>query len=256
MISRERIMAMDHNFLSSMGQLMSNSVLGEFFDSYRFGIYTSGIPDDNWNIVFVKRTTSKPRKVVEQWEQFFAQRKMSFRIRFSPGVERDFLTLLDESGYEKVDPVPVMTLDKIPEKMDEKDDLMIRKVATPEELRDFQEAGEKGFSLPTGAGPYVMTEQTFRLPEIEMFLGYSEGKPVCTSMLFQTGDIAGIYWVSTLPEYRRRGFGEAITLRAVIAGKNRGCTLANLQASAMGKPVYERIGFDNPYDYLAYRSPK
>jgi GNAT superfamily N-acetyltransferase len=238
-----------------MGQLMSNSVLGEFFDSYRFGIYTSGIPDDNWNIVFVKRTTSKTQKVVEHWEQFFAQRKMRFRVRFSPGTEGDFLPILREKGYEKVDSVPVMTLENLPEKMDEKDDLIIRKVATPEELHDFQEAGEKGFSLPNGSGPYVMTEQTFLLPEIEMFLGYSEGKPVCTSMLFRSGEIAGIYWVSTLPEYRNRGFGAAVTLKAVIAGKDRGCTLANLQASAMGKPVYERIGFDNPYDYLAYRSP-
>jgi GNAT superfamily N-acetyltransferase len=255
MLSREKIVTMDHNFLVSMGQLMSNSVLGAFFDSYRFSIYTSGIPDDNWNVVFVKRTTSKPLKVIEDWEQFFTQRQMRFRVRFSPGTEVDFLPLLRNRGYQKADSVPVMTLENLPEKMNEKDDLIIRKVVTPEELHDFQEAGEKGFSLPNGAGPYVMTEQTFNLPEIEMFIGYSEAKPVCTSMLFQTGAIAGIYWVSTLPEYRKRGFGEAITLKAVIAGKDRGCTLANLQASAMGKPVYERMGFDNPYDYLAYRSP-
>jgi hypothetical protein len=42
---------------------------------------------------------------------------------------------------------------------------------------------------------------------------------------------------------------------AVMAGKNRGCAFTVLQASAMGKPVYERLGFDHPYDYPACQSP-
>lgn len=255
MLSKEKIAAMDHNFVVAMGMLMSNSVLGEFFDSYRAGIYNSGLPDDHWNVVFVKRTTKKTREVMEKWEQFFASRGLPFRVFFPPDLEGAFLPLLQEKGYTKSDAMPVMTLDAFSGKTDESSGLVIRKVTTPEELRDYQDAEEKGFSLPAGSGSYVITEQTFMLPEVEMFIGYAEGKPACTSMLFPTGAVAGIYWVSTVPEYRNRGFGAAIAMRAVMAGREKGCTLSVLQASAMGKPVYERIGFDHPYDYPTYRSP-
>jgi hypothetical protein len=255
LISKEKIASMDHNFLLAMGLLMSNSTFGEFFDSYRIGIYSSGIPNERWNVVFVKRTTSKPQRVVEKWEQFFVPRRLPFRVLFSPGVEGEFLPLIHKKGYQNAESVPVMFLENLPAKVDERSDLGIRKVSTLEELGDFQEAGEKGFSLPSGTGPYVTTEQTFMLPDIEMFVGYAKGRPACTSMLLRTGVVAGIYWVSTLPEYRDRGFGAAITLRAVLAGQAKGCTFASLQASSQGKPVYERIGFENPYNYLAYRSP-
>jgi GNAT superfamily N-acetyltransferase len=256
MFNRETTIAINHNFLMAMGSLMSNSVLGEFFDSYRMGIYTSGIPEDHWNVVFLKRTAKRPQEIMEKWEQFFASQKLPFRVLFPRGLEGAFLPLLRERGYQTSDPLPVMTLGKLPEKMDHRGDLVIRQVRTAEELLDFQEAGEKGFSLPEGSGSFVITEQTFLLPEVEMFIGYSENQPVCTSMLFRTGNVAGIYWVSTLAEYRNRGFGAAITLRAILAGKDHGCRLASLQASSMGKPVYVRLGFDNPYDYLDFRSPR
>jgi GNAT superfamily N-acetyltransferase len=256
MFNREITIAIDHNFLMAMGTLMSNSVLGEFFDSYRMGIYTSGIPEDHWNVVFLKRMAKRPQEIMEKWEQFFASRKFPFRVLFPKGLESAFLPLLRERGYKASDPLPVMTLENLPEKMDHNDDLVIKQVGTLEELRDFQEAGERGFSLPEGSGSFVMTEQTFLLPEVEMFIGYTENQPVCTSMLFRTGNVAGIYWVSTLPEYRNRGFGAAITLQAIMAGKDQGCRFVSLQASSMGKPVYTRMGFDNPYDYLDFRSPR
>jgi GNAT superfamily N-acetyltransferase len=255
MLNKETSLAVDHNYLVSMGALMSNSVSGEFFDSFRMGIYCSGIPDERWNVVLVKRTTQKTQKTVDKWEQFFAPRKFPFRVLFPIDLESAFLPILNERGYKPADPVPVMTLESLPEKTGDHDGLIIRQVTTMEELRDFQQTGEKGFSMPEGSGPFVMTEQILRLPEVEMFIGYAEGRPACTSLLFRTGSVAGIYWVSTLPEFRNRGFGAAITLRAVSAGKDKGCQLASLQASAMGKPVYARIGFDNPYDYLAFHSP-
>jgi predicted acetyltransferase len=58
-----------------------------------------------------------------------------------------------------------------------------------------------------------------------------------------TGDVAGIYFVSTLAEFRRRGFGEAMTWRAIADARTTGCTLSYLQASRMGRHIYEGMGF-------------
>lgn len=55
--------------------------------------------------------------------------------------------------------------------------------------------------------------------------------------------VGGIYMVATLPEARRRGFGEAVTAAATNSLFDDGASAVVLQASAMGEPIYERMGF-------------
>jgi predicted acetyltransferase len=56
--------------------------------------------------------------------------------------------------------------------------------------------------------------------------------------------VAGIYWVGTVPDARRRGLAEIATRAAGNAGFERGMRVAALQASAMGYPVYLRMGYE------------
>ena len=50
-------------------------------------------------------------------------------------------------------------------------------------------------------------------------------------------------YVATLPSARRRGFGAAITLAALLDGRNLGYRIGVLQSSDQGFPVYRRMGF-------------
>ena len=75
------------------------------------------------------------------------------------------------------------------------------------------------------------------------FLGRLAGAPVATATLLPAGGIGGIYDVSVVPEARRRGIGTAMTLAALREAARLGYEIAFLQPSAMGRPLYERIGF-------------
>jgi len=55
--------------------------------------------------------------------------------------------------------------------------------------------------------------------------------------------------VGTLEAQRGRGFGEVMTAHAARQGRARGCDHASLQASVMGRPVYERMGFRQNREY-------
>jgi hypothetical protein len=52
--------------------------------------------------------------------------------------------------------------------------------------------------------------------------------------------VAGVYNVATSVAARGRGFGEALTWRATLADPS---LPAVLQSSAMGRPIYERMGY-------------
>jgi ribosomal protein S18 acetylase RimI-like enzyme len=46
-----------------------------------------------------------------------------------------------------------------------------------------------------------------------------------------------------VPEARRRGIGTALTVAALQAGRADGYEIAFLQPSAMGRGLYEHLGF-------------
>lgn len=56
-------------------------------------------------------------------------------------------------------------------------------------------------------------------------------------------DLAWIGMVLTLPEYRKRGFGRMLMLHALEFEKSRGIARVGLDATDMGYPLYESLGF-------------
>jgi hypothetical protein len=57
------------------------------------------------------------------------------------------------------------------------------------------------------------------------------------------GGVAGIYWVGTLEEARRKGIGKIITLMPLYKAKEAGYETAILQSSEIGFNLYKKIGF-------------
>lgn len=78
---------------------------------------------------------------------------------------------------------------------------------------------------------------------LSFYIGYYQGTPVATSMTIRHDEIVGLHWVATLPEYRGKGVGFAISHKPLLDAQAQGCTQAILLATTMGKPVYEKIGF-------------
>jgi hypothetical protein len=73
--------------------------------------------------------------------------------------------------------------------------------------------------------------------------GYLDGKPVATNMLFNSGGVASIYAVATLPSGARQRDRRGITLKPLLMAREMGFRHAVLFSTEMGVRVYERIGF-------------
>lgn len=84
------------------------------------------------------------------------------------------------------------------------------------------------------------------------FLGLLDNKPVATAALFEGKEAAGIYWVGTLPEARKRGIASALTRHVLLKAKKYGYEIAVLNASSQGHSIYQRIGFTDYYPTSIY----
>ena len=74
-------------------------------------------------------------------------------------------------------------------------------------------------------------------------MGCIEGKAVATSLVGFSDCGAALYCIGTLPDYRGRGIGTAVTCACLEAAKLNHMPCAVLYGSEMGKPMYEKLGF-------------
>lgn len=66
-----------------------------------------------------------------------------------------------------------------------------------------------------------------------------------------TGLSARLASVTTLPEFRRRGYGRAVTKAFIEAARVRGCVTVSLNVRAPAEPLYRSLGFIRLSDAMA-----
>jgi len=88
--------------------------------------------------------------------------------------------------------------------------------------------------------------------ESRFYLGFYNGKPVSTLLLYLSSEVAGLHAVSTLPDYRNKGFGLAISGVALKEAYKLGYKISVLQASELGEKVYRKFGFNKYCNIFSY----
>ena len=131
----------------------------------------------------------------------------------------------------------------------------IRRVTDPSGLADHVITAADGFGMPVSWVEAVMSDAVLAHPDAFVYVGYTDGAPVTSGLGFRTGRTIGVYNIATVESARRRGYGAAMTMRIVDDGAAAGCDVAILQASEMGLPIYERLGFRLVLEYDAFVDP-
>ena len=85
------------------------------------------------------------------------------------------------------------------------------------------------------------------------YLGIVHGVAVSIISIVAAGGALGIYSLATLPQYRRKGYGEALLRYAVARERERtGLERLVLQSTEAGHSLYKRLGFRDVTKYTVY----
>ena len=68
------------------------------------------------------------------------------------------------------------------------------------------------------------------------------------------GRVAYIMNMFTFPEYRKQGIGAELLKRIVEEAKKRGYKTIKLNATDMGKPLYEKYGFKDGHGEMIFKA--
>jgi GNAT superfamily N-acetyltransferase len=167
-----------------------------------------------------------------------------------------FSALMGELGLTLDEGImPGMALDPIPSGLPTTaPGLELRLVGDADALRDHAIVAAHGFGLSEAVVLAFIGDELWARDGAKAYTGYADGRPVTSGFSIRSGDTLGIFTIATEPDARGRGFGAAMTGRLIVDGAAAGCTIAALQASVMGRPIYERLGFRLVQEYDVYLS--
>ena len=222
--------------------------------SARFGAVRAiaiGVDVAFYNPVLALDSAARPEDVMAAIE-WIESKGVPASVQARDDVEGIVRPVLEAVGMvADPTPTPALVLEPVPAAPVPPDEIEIS-VGGRELLRDWHEALESGAVFRRLFGRDLVSD-----PDIRLAVGYLDGQPVSSAAAIRSGPTIGIYAVATVERARRRGIGRAVTWAVIEAGRSAwGSTIAILQSSQMGLPVYRSMGFEEVATYTEYERPK
>lgn len=223
-------------------------------------VVRSEIADNYFNLVISPRFTKENAKErLQHIVSIFQEKKLPFSLELSPLDTPDNLKeLLIESGFSIADDSYGMSLEL--DKWGKNSahflpDLEFFHVQNHATLHDFSKV-----IVATGESPRFFEDVLSKAPEVlykdgaalEMYIAYADSIPVAAGIVLFHANVAGIYYLSTDPCHRKKGYGTAMMEQLLVRAKNKGYHLATLQATKEGHSIYKRLGFVDIATYTEF----
>jgi GNAT superfamily N-acetyltransferase len=77
----------------------------------------------------------------------------------------------------------------------------------------------------------------------ENYVAYLDGEAAAAVVILPVDGDASVWDVATMPDARGRGLCRRLLHRALWDARAAGCDFSSLQATKLGEPVYERLGY-------------
>nr|BFD95177.1 hypothetical protein KitaXyl93_65370 [Kitasatospora sp. Xyl93] len=166
-------------------------------------------------------------------------------------------TAADEAGLQFAFPGTGMAGDILPVPEPAHPELTFVRVTTDEHLRAYADINSLGYGFPLEDGRDGLLGSALWKKDVHAYLALRDGVPVACAGTVETDGRLFVVLVATDPRWQRRGYGEAVTRKALHEGaRATGLTRATLHATVAGAPVYPRIGFEanSPIHFYALKA--
>jgi len=258
---REVVKGIEGNFVEFF-RYWGSSPFVEMKDTNDLRWIDSGVKFPLFNHVFhTKLRCENPQKEILDTLSHFRERNLPVLWSVFPSSEpRNLRDRLETLGLNRLGDKPGMAMNVEDLKEDRRPlpKLKIDIVESEEDLARFVDVTAKSFDVAgSDSRTFLKILSSLVAKSHSVFacyLGCLDRQPVATGVLFKAADVSGVYWIGTIPEARGKGIGTRMTRRIMTEGKESGYSLAVLQATDIGEPVYKRMGFRRYLSYTLFSS--
>jgi hypothetical protein len=216
---------------------------GEVIELDGLVLALSNLPADDQSVTLVEREPVESVAALTAAEERFTSRGLPFGVKVvvgrTPGVEGAIRSLgLARAVSEPVMAARVEDLAHGPAP----DAVSIRRVATQDDRAVAIAVEVEVFGTERAVAEALVPRSSADQPGQRSYVATIGDAPVATAHVRLHERVVGVFGVGTVDAARRRGIGAAITSFAVRDHLDV-AELAWLESSALGRSVYERLGF-------------
>jgi len=218
-------------------------------------IIETPIRDDTFNYVLRTRfTKTNAKKRVIETLSLYSDKNLPFAWWLSSSDTPSTLEdILIENDLDLKDVYSGMALKLSP--IVSKTELTFERALRQDQLLEFTKVLES-----VGVHKAMYADVYSRIPpslyqegsSLEFFIGKKGSHAIVTGILLFYAGVAGIYYVATRPEERRKGFGTQMIQHLLQRAEERGYHIAVIQPPEKEKKLYERLGFKELSKFKEY----
>lgn len=214
------------------------------------GISFANIPESQWpNKIWLHGAPSEEN--LQAAATVIRQKGPELSLVYFDTRVPEALETLHHSGFKETLFLNAMSLQKPVERSiqpkDNYNSLELTRVTDQLGLREWCRAFKAAFGYTISEETLARTHQS-----IQYYLLRARGQTVGTLAFFWTGTTLGIYSMGIVPEARGRGYAQEAMQLALHQSAIAGAEMVVLQASAMGLPMYRKLGFTTDFTMRIY----
>lgn len=199
------------------------------------------------NMVCCERNV-KPETVREVLD-FFSEREEAFMW---PVLDDNSRRVLEQCGVPYAGDLAAMTLkvSELAQSVRVREGVTFERVGR-ENVNDWARTNWLGF----GGGDdvpgnyYAFSEALSECEEVSLYLAKSEGECACTFAVADDGVNVGVYYLATVPEFRRKGIASSMMKKVCELSGGKDIVL---QSTPSGVEFYRACGFSEDYRMPVY----
>ena len=203
----------------------------------------SGIPWlESVNQLWLHDANTLDDALLEQAAAFFGDQRAEYSVVLTEEAPAPSTQWLTARRYSERSSNPIYALQGLPRAHNPHREATLMRASVDQQqvLLDVLYAT---FFLGPELGRCAVRADHFSDPTIRHYLAYVEGKVAACATVLLKDSVAGVWNVGTLREYRRQGIASALLMHALTEAAADGCRDSVLVASAMGRSLYEQMGY-------------
>jgi ribosomal protein S18 acetylase RimI-like enzyme len=229
-------------------------------DTPEVSIASANAPWGMLNTAFLPaplETEAALERAVAAAARYFSTRKQAWNFVLSedwlaPALRARAPAVMERHGLKYVMSTMGMVAEKIVPPVRALPPMEVRPATDAEAVRHIADINAISYASPLEVARASVVPAMFQ-GDGRGYVGYVEGKAASVAASAQVEGVAYVGYVATLPEYRRRGYAEAVMRHGLAeARKAWGLERTVLHATDAGRPVYLRMGYRDVTRFVFY----
>jgi ribosomal protein S18 acetylase RimI-like enzyme len=194
-------------------------------------------------------------EAVARAKEFFRSRNRGFSMLVRASRDLDLEAALKEEGFVQRSEAPCMLIDAPVSVPEIQSGLRLEAFSEERHIKDAASVNAEAYQalgLPATETHAMFADcACVAARKLIGCVAYRGRQPLATALAIKSPHCAGVYWVGTAVEAQRMGLASLCTAHVTNAAFADGAEVLTLQASALGEPVYQRLGY-RTYDRMKW----